>query len=159
MKGKNRVVMVGVVLAVAGVGLLLTRPWDREPVVDPVVDATGRPLPGVRIRVEVLNASDVSGLAGGATSYLRDLGLDVVYYGNAPEVTGNSSSVVDRVGDRQMAEAVAKALGIRNVLSEPDPELFVDASVMLGSEWLAPVDAPAVAPGARARWDPRSWFR
>ncbi|NCG33982.1 MAG: hypothetical protein GWP44_14020 [Proteobacteria bacterium] len=58
-----------------------------------------------------------------------------------------------------MAEAVAKALGIRNVLSEPDPELFVDVSVMLGSEWLAPVDAPAVAPGARARWDPRSWFR
>jgi hypothetical protein len=81
MKGKNRVAMVGVVLAVAGVGLLLTRPWDREPVIVPVVDATGHPLPGVRIRVEVLNASDVSGLAGGATSYLRDLGLDVVYYG------------------------------------------------------------------------------
>jgi hypothetical protein len=58
-----------------------------------------------------------------------------------------------------MAEVVAKALGIRNVLSEPDPDLFVDVSVMLGSEWLAPDDAPAVAPSARAWWDPRGWFR
>ncbi len=159
MKLRGGLLVAGMAFVAVVALLILGRPWDRPATPMPVMDASGGLAPGVRIRIEVLNASNVSGLAGDATEYLRDTGFDVVYYGNAPQVTHDSSSVVDRVGDTRVAEAVAKALGIRNVLSEPDPNLFVDVSVMLGSEWLAPAAATEAAPGARAWWDPRGWFR
>ena len=36
-----------------------------------------------RVRVEVLNAGGVPGMASRATDHLRESGFDVVYYGNA----------------------------------------------------------------------------
>jgi predicted NBD/HSP70 family sugar kinase len=38
--------------------------------------------------------------------------------------------VIDRVGRPDLAEAVANALGIPNVLTQPDPNLFVDVTVV-----------------------------
>ena len=124
------------------------------------LDAQGRPAPGVRVRGEVLNAGDVRGAARLATDVLRDAGFDVVFYGNATESRGDSSTVVDRVGDPATARAVADALGIGNVRSQPDPNLYLEASVLLGSEWVDPRVVPGVdaAAGARAWWDPRGWF-
>jgi hypothetical protein len=66
---------------------------------------------------------------------------------------------VDRVGREELAEAVANALGIRNVLVEPDPDLFVDVSVLVGRDWIgAAVELGDLAPPAkRPPWDPRGW--
>jgi hypothetical protein len=68
--------------------------------------------------------------------------------------------VVDRVGREQLAEAVANALGIRNVLVEPDPDLFVDVSVLVGRDWAgrAPEADRLDAPPERSPWDPRGWL-
>jgi hypothetical protein len=89
------------------------------------------------IRVEVLNASGQTGLARQGTAYLRDQGFDVVYYGNAPAGFGPDSSVVlDRAGHPQRARLVADALGIRNVVARPDTNLYVDATVVLGRDWV-----------------------
>ena len=42
---------------------------------------------------------------------------------------------MDRVGRPELARAVAEVLGIRNVRSDPDSDLYVDVSVVLGSDW------------------------
>ncbi len=146
------------VAAVAAVALLaVLQPWERDPA-PPIESAPSRPAPSERVRVEVLNSGGVSGLAGDATERLRDVGFDVVLFGNAPEFTDDSSRVFDRVGQMHQAEAVASALGIRNVLSEPDTNLYVDVSVWLGREWTAPAPVAETVASTRPWWDPRGWF-
>jgi len=120
--------------------------------------APAGPPPGVRVRVEVLNAGGVPGLAASATDHLRSLGYDVVSFGNASEFTEASTRVIDRVGDTTLARSVADDLGVRSVGSEPDPELYVDVSVLLGSEWTLIRPEPA-RPQSPPWWDVRQWFR
>lgn len=115
---------------------------------------------GERVRVEVYNAGGVSGMAREATGILREAGFDVVTFGNArafdPE---RRSEVVDRVERADMAQAVAATLGIDNVQSEPDPNLYVDVTVVLGREWSAPTSETLSVPEAEPGWwDPRTWF-
>lgn len=88
-----------------------------------------------RTRVEVLNAGGVDGLARRVTDSLRVLGFDVVYYGNANTFDRQVSVVLDRTGASERALAVAQALGIPNVRSEPDASLYLDVSVLLGRDW------------------------
>lgn len=88
-----------------------------------------------RVRVEVLNGAGRAGLAREATERLRDRGLDVVYFGNAREFGRDSSVVLDRVGREEAARAVAEALGITAVRSEPDSTLLLDVTVILGKDW------------------------
>lgn len=90
---------------------------------------------GPRIRVEVLNAAGVAGLARRATEHLRDRGFDVVYIGNAGSFEQDSTVVLARTADVAAAHRVAAALGIDSVAVEPDPELFVEATVRLGRNW------------------------
>jgi hypothetical protein len=111
-------------------------------------------VPHERVRVEVLNAGGVSGMARDVTGRLRNVGFDVVDFGNAAAFDpGRPSAVIDRVGRLDVAGAVAEALGIDNVLSEPDSNLYVDVSVLVGSEWKHPaVPAAAAAdPGGTRR--------
>ncbi len=115
---------------------------------------------GRRVRVEVLNAGGRQGAARDATELLRRDGFDVVYFGNAAKFGQDSSIVLDRVGNMDMARAVAKALGIGNVDSKPDPNLYLDVSVRLGSDWHPPSATPhgAGTTARRSRWDPRTWL-
>jgi hypothetical protein len=116
--------------------------------------------PGERVRVEVRNAGGVAGAAHDATDILRERGFDVVQYGNASSFDRDTTVVVDRVGRRDLAEAVANALGIRNVLVEPDSDLFVDVSVLLGRDWAvgARETDRLGPPPERSPWDPRGWL-
>ena len=88
-----------------------------------------------RIRVEVLNAGGRADMARIATGELRDRGLDVVYFGNAPTFGRDSSVVLDRVGRLDAARTVADVLGIPRVRSEPDSNLYLDVTVILGQDW------------------------
>jgi len=114
--------------------------------------------PTERVRVEVLNAGGVPGLARAATLELRDIGFDVVHFGNAGSFDRDSSTVVDRVGRPELARAVADALGMDRVVSEPDPNLFVDVTVLLGREWSDPGPPAEDTLTAREPWDPRGWI-
>ncbi len=118
------------------------------------------PHPTQRVRVEVLNGGGRSGAARDATGVLRDLGYDVVFYGNAGEFGRDTSWVLDRVGRLPSARDVADALGIHNVRSEPDSNLYLDVSVVLGADWVPqPADSVAVADSLRRPWwDPRNWI-
>jgi hypothetical protein len=90
---------------------------------------------GRRIRVEVLNGAGVDRLAGRATERLRELDFDVVHYGNLESFDRDSSVVIARLDDLEPARRVADALGLRRVLSEPDRNLYLDVTVILGSDW------------------------
>lgn len=109
---------------------------------------------GQRVRVEVLNAGGRSGMAQRATDLLRARGFDVVYFGNAERFDRERSTVLDRMGREEAARAVARALGIAAVRSEPDEELYVDVTVRLGSAW-EPGRARGDPPDSLSWWDPR----
>lgn len=86
-------------------------------------------------RVEVLNASGRSGVARAVTQRLRAAGFDVVFYGNAAAAHGDSTIVLDRVGRDDVARAVARELRIARVATLRDSTLFLDATVVLGTDW------------------------
>jgi len=159
MGGRLRAVAVVAIVLLAGafVGSAVAQWWET-----PVGPGQGGPRTtgfGERVRVEVLNGGGVSGRAGEATDALRDAGFDVVLFGNAGTFDRDSSVVLDRVGGLDAARAVADVLGIRNVRSEPDSNLYLDVSVVLGRAWtpVAEEGGEAETP-ARAWWDPRGWL-
>lgn len=91
-------------------------------------------VPDSRVRVQVLNGTDKSGLAAQATDQLREAGYDVVSIGNARSSVARSL-VLDRVGNRQLADSVAKVLGITRVETRRDTTLYLEVTVILGPEW------------------------
>jgi polyisoprenyl-teichoic acid--peptidoglycan teichoic acid transferase len=94
------------------------------------------------LRVEVLNASEISGLARRGTQQLRARGFDVVYYGNASGFSPESSVVIARAGNEAAADSVADALGLRSVRVEADSTLYLDVTVVLGRDWEAEETEP-----------------
>ncbi len=73
---------------------------------------------GVRVRVQVMNATTTRGLARRATMLLRDRGFDVVESGTASEQL-DSTLVLDRSGHPDWSQRVAAALGGARVEARP----------------------------------------
>jgi hypothetical protein len=115
-----------------GLGRRSPRPASDAAAADaPSVD----PGTDVRGRVEVLNASNQPGRARDATARLREAGYDVVHFGNAARVP-DSSRVIDRIGRPDIARALADHLGIDRVITAIDSTLYLDASIILGVDWV-----------------------
>jgi hypothetical protein len=150
------VVVIGALVAV---GVSLSLESDRPEL--PTEDPNEAPRSEERVRVEVLNLGGVSGMGRDATEAIRDAGFDVVELGNVvPFNAQGPSQVIDRVGRTDIAQAVALSVGIDNVQSDPDPNLYVEVSVLLGSDW---VGAEGVARNDEVIrpslwWNPRTWF-
>lgn len=148
------------IVVLLGAGILLgsaLSQWWQSPAPGP--ESTVPPFSEGRLRVEVLNGGGEAGVARGATALLRDLGLDVVYYGNAENFTRDSSVVLDRAGLLEASRRVADALGIREVRSEPDPNLYVDLTVRLGPEWKHPGEYGEEDAPSTPWWDFRRFFK
>ena len=92
-----------------------------------------------RVRVQVLNATSVRGLARRATIHLRDRGFDVVEMGTSPEQR-DSTLVLDRSGHPEWARRVADALGGARVETRPDTSRYLDVTVLIGRSWRAPAE-------------------
>jgi hypothetical protein len=90
-----------------------------------------------RVRVQVLNATTVRGLARRATMHLRDRGFDVLDIGTWNEQL-DSTLVLDRSGHPDWAKRVADALGGARVESRPNSSRYLDVTVLLGRSWRAP---------------------
>jgi hypothetical protein len=90
-----------------------------------------------RIKVQVLNATSVRGLARRATDLLRDKGFDVVEVGTSRE-TADSVVVLDRSGHPEWAHRVAAAMGGGRVESRPDSSRYLDVTVLVGASWRPP---------------------
>jgi hypothetical protein len=135
----RRLVALAILVVIAGVVVVAVRkPSTRAPqAVRQPVDAEAPP--GVRIRVEVLNATRIRGLARRATMHLRDRGFDVVSVGTSRD-TRDSTLVLDRSGHPDWAELVAKALGGARVEAAPDSSRYLDVTVLVGTTWLPPAE-------------------
>ena len=109
------------------------------PRTDAVREANPAQLVGDILQVEVRNGCGVSGLAATATFFLREHGFDVVEVGDHHRFDVERSLVIDRVGDLAAARKVASALGIdeTQVQQEIRPDLYLDATVILGMDYSA----------------------
>lgn len=141
--------VAGLVVSMAlGFGSGGTRDAPSAPEEVPDVPAA-RAAPGERVRVEVLNAAGVPGLARVATRTLRERGFDVVYFGNARGFSPETTLVIDRVGREETARDVAGALEVERVSSRPDSTLLLEVTVVIGRDWKGARDtvaAPAAPP-------------
>ena len=97
------------------------------------------PIPGegVRVTVEVLNASGRPGLARVGTRVLRQAGIDVVNFGTAA-TTLDSTQILVRRGEAATGERVRRALHGGKVVMQPDSTRLLDASVLLGRDFAPP---------------------
>jgi hypothetical protein len=133
----GRWILLGLVLAGGGYFL-----WNRlEPARldagSTVVQAPESLVPeGVRIKVEVQNATTVPGLARRATLFLRDRGFDVVAIRNAGEKR-RTTLVLDRSNHPAWAALVARALAAQSE-PRPDSTRYLDVTVLLGDDWRPP---------------------
>ena len=136
---RRRIIVAGALVVVAAVvALLVPTPSTRAPqAVRQEIDAEAPA--GVRIRVEVLNATRVRGLARRATMHLRDRGFDVVAVGTSRE-TRDTTVVLDRSGHPGWASLVARALGGARVESAPDSSRYLDVTVLIGATWTPPAE-------------------
>jgi hypothetical protein len=91
---------------------------------------------GVRIKVEVLNATRTRGLARKATVYLRDRGFDVVGSGNVTEQR-TTTLVYDRSAHPEWARLVGRAMNAP-VVERSDSSRYLDVTVLVGGDWRPP---------------------
>jgi hypothetical protein len=106
------------------------------------------PIPGDRgrtITVEVLNASGRPGSARVATRILRQAGIDVVFFGNAADMSAalDSTRIIVRRGDAKVGERVRAVLGLGRVEVQLDTGKLLDVSVLLGTDFAASARAGA----------------
>lgn len=86
------------------------------------------------VTVEVLNGTTIDGLASRVTRQLRQQGIDVVFYGSAGTTESGSTLIVARRGDMTAAREVRDALGLGTVSSDPQAQLLLDVTVILGRD-------------------------
>ncbi len=84
--------------------------------------------------VEVLNGTTVNGLARRVTRALRREGIDVVYFGSAPDDDVDTTMVIARRGDIAAAGVVQEVLGVGSIRLDPQPQLLLDVTVVLGRD-------------------------
>ena len=129
--------LVLVVLVVAGA--FAARSMRARPETKRAAPPDASAPDGARVRVQVLNATSVRGLARRATMHLRDRGFDVVETGTTSEQR-DSTLVLDRSGHPEWAKRVADALGGARVEARPDTSRYLDVTVLLGRAWRPPTE-------------------
>ena len=126
-------------LVIAGAGFYGFRRYERRST-PTLIRAAEAPSvaapPGVRIKVEVLNATSTKGLARRATTYLRDHGFDVVEVGTYRKQL-DKTLVLDRSNHPDWAKLVAEAFAA-TVQEKPDSLRFLDVTVLVGADWRPP---------------------
>lgn len=88
------------------------------------------------IQIEILNATDSSGLAANAKKYMDDRGFDVVETGNF-KTKKDFTYIIERMGNLEAAKKVSYALGIPDslIVSEIDSSLSLVATVIIGKDF------------------------
>ena len=87
------------------------------------------------IRVEVLNGAGVGGIARKMTDFLRREGFDVIDFGNAESFKFHETVILDRSGDRAAAKLVAQAVNSSNIVSQKNPLLTLDVTLIIGRDY------------------------
>ncbi|MGE5732083.1 MAG: LytR C-terminal domain-containing protein [Gemmatimonas sp.] len=135
---RTRVVVIGLIALVAvGASAIVQMRTHRDPAAPPPPRI--RAPDSVRIRVQVLNATKVHGLARRATMLLRDRGFDVVETGNVNDMR-DTTVVLDLSNHPEWAARVARLFGTARVETRHDSSRYLDIAVVLGSTWRPPAE-------------------
>ena len=138
-------------IALVAAGALIGLFWEEWRVVQIATPASADPVPGAlstpaesppaqlnlanRIKVEVLNGVGEAGLARRFADRMRELGFDVVATDNADHFEHQVTHVLDRSGRLGAAVEVAGGVHTDSVAVAIDPDLFLDATVVVGHDW------------------------
>jgi len=87
------------------------------------------------VKVEVWNATDRKDLAYNVQRGLRKYGIDAVRWGNFG-IYKRYTTVIDRLGDIELADRVAKIVGSSVVKTEIDKTRLVDLSIVIGEDFV-----------------------
>ncbi len=87
------------------------------------------------ITAEVWNATDEPRLAFKIAKFLRRQGIDVVRWGNY-ERRKESTLLIDRTGNLEKAQRVAKILSVKDIITYIEPATTIDLSVIVGEDFL-----------------------
>ena len=135
----------GSVVVVAAIVVIVVVVMMRTPGTEPEVTPDAFSLleegeealsPDQRPQIEILNGCGVSGIAARAHEFLRERGFDVVNVENARGFDYEETLVIDRGGDIRVARALAQALGTENIIRQVRPDLVLQATVILGRDYL-----------------------
>lgn len=103
-----------------------------------VADTFARAPNGVRVRVRVMNGTDVRGLARRATLLLRDLGYDVVDFDGDAKARRERTVILSHTDHANWAQRLQRAMAASAIEVSTDSAHYVDLTVLLGSDWKAP---------------------
>lgn len=136
----SRWIVVAVFLAVGALAGLAAVGWlssagEGRAAADSATAADSTARERARVRVEVLNGAGDPGAAEQVARWIRDRGFDVVYFGNASRFDHDVTHVIDRSGETRGARSLARVLSLDSLSADHQPELFLDATVVLGSDW------------------------
>ncbi|MDR7613813.1 MAG: LCP family protein [Armatimonadota bacterium] len=85
-------------------------------------------------RVEVLNASEVPGMAREVAARLARMGFPVVRVDLAPRPR-NQTAIISHRGDARLARAVRETLGTGALATRPTPVVHADLTVLVGRDY------------------------
>ena len=88
-----------------------------------------------KIRVEVLNGTNVPDLARRLTYVMRKDSFDVLVYGTSRTKLKNTVVVERRDSSMKYASHVARWYGIKYKTIEIDPDHIIDVSVVIGEDY------------------------
>jgi hypothetical protein len=109
-----------------------SNPLSASPLLNATQVDVPEPVSAHPIRLQVLNGCGVKGLGKVVSPGLRQKGFDVRETRNAANFAVARSSVIDRVGNLALANAVADSLGIDRVrVSSESSKILVDIDVTL----------------------------
>ena len=135
----RRLVAVGILAVLIAGAAFAARSMRGRPMPQRAAPPDASAPEGERVRVQVLNATTVRGLARRATLHLRDRGFDVVETGTSAEQQ-DSTLVLDRSNHPEWAQRVAKAMGGARVETRPDSSRYLDVTVLIGRSWRPPTE-------------------
>ena len=109
----------------------------------PPHDEDGARVPAVerRLKIEVLNGTGQPGAARVVGEALIAAGYDVVAVENADHFDYEVTHVLDRSGVGDVIGEIAAAIGADSAVVAIDPDLFLDATVVLGRDWRRRLDS------------------
>ena len=97
--------------------------------------AGGREMPAPGIyQLEVLNGTGEKNLVKQVTRQLRRMGIDVLIEGNADSFGYKRSVIIDRKGNPELAERVARRLGCKAVIRQVRDNARVDLTFIIGND-------------------------
>ena len=86
-------------------------------------------------RIEILNGTEINGLAKQVKSLLNEKRIKVLTTDNAWTLNQENTIIIDRSGNPEYSYKIGEVLGIKNIKHIIDKEVGLDTSIILGEDF------------------------